>query len=95
MLIRYLDQLLLFLRFSVEKDTFIGMFSYVVALIFVFAGILLIINILYRAITRTLTFTSWMYFLLIIFMASGIIYWVSIKIPYSVQLFYPIVKPHM
>lgn len=91
----YLDQLLLHLGFSVVKDTNIGMFAYIFAAIFVISCFLLIINFLLKIISHDYTYTTWTWILLIIIAASGTIYWAAVKIPYTVMMVFPILKPQM
>lgn len=95
MITYYLDRFLLYLGFPIVKDTLIGMFAYVLAIIFVVSGILMVINLLLKLIAHDFRYTPWTYFLLIVVPVSGLLYWAAIKIPFTVLTLFPILKPQM
>lgn len=91
----YLDLVLSFFGFSISTETIAEQFAYVAALVFIVSVLLVIINFIYKLIYRDNFWTCGTTLLLIILTVSITIYWVSLKIPTTVEAFWKVIHPRM
>ncbi len=91
----FLDSILSFFGFSTSTVSIAEQFAYVAALVFLVSAVFLIINFIYKLIYRDNFWTCGTSLLLVIFMVSIAIYWVSLKIPTTVEAFWKVIYPRM
>ena len=92
----FIDKILVFLHLPLQdKTTHLSSIAYYAEIVFLAAILLLIINLIYKAKNRDQFFTGGTFLLLIIIPVSFIIFWACLKIPLTIEYFFPILRPHV
>lgn len=91
----FFDSILSYFGFSIGVSTTAEQFAYAAAIAFLIALLFLIFNLLFKLYYRENFWTCGTTMLLVIVAMSLVVYWVSLKIPSSVEAFWAVLHPNM